>query len=191
MNRALFLDRDGVININHGYVYQINGFEFIDGIFELVKRANKQGYKVFVVTNQSGIGRGMYTESDFASLTEWMVASFAAKRAFIDDVFYCPHHPEAKLEQYRKVCECRKPNAGMLRDAALKHQINLKGSVMVGDKHSDMSAAAQAGLREAFWFDPDFQQTKMLNDAQSKCQSMTKNGMHITLTSSLAHILAK
>lgn len=173
MNKALFLDRDGVINVNHGYVYQTSDFDFMQGIFDLVQRANGQGYKVIVVTNQSGIGRGMYTESDFEALSVWMLCEFTKRGAIIDDVLFCPHHPQAKLPEYSKVCECRKPKAGMLRAAAIKHDICLTNSMMVGDKLSDVEAAIEAGLREVVWFNPEFTEPAQVSIAECQAKSLS------------------
>jgi D-glycero-D-manno-heptose 1,7-bisphosphate phosphatase len=189
VSKALFLDRDGVINVNHGYVYQTSDFDFIDGIFDLVKRANQQGYKVIVVTNQSGIGRGIYTESDFAVLSKWMVLEFAQRGALIDDVLFCPHHPQAKLEQYKKVCECRKPKSGMLTNAALKHDICLADSIMVGDKLSDVEAAVKACLQEVVWFRPEFIEAAQVIAAESKTSSLSCEITTIILTHRLSEII--
>ena len=191
MNKALFLDRDGVINVNHGYVHLTTDFEFIDGIFDLVQRANKQGYKVIVVTNQSGIGRGMYTEADFERLSTWMVSQFAKKRAVIDDVLFCPHHPQAKLEQYRQVCECRKPKPGMLTTAAARHDISLLSSIMVGDKLSDMEAAITAGLGQAVWFDIECEDANKKSDLALTATSLLSGKTSIAVTHSLSTILAR
>lgn len=189
MNKALFLDRDGVININHGYVSKSQDFDFIEGIFDLVKRANLQGYKVIIVTNQSGIGRGMYTEADFDVLTQWMANEFTTHGAIIDDVLFCPHHPEAKLEQYKATCACRKPQAGMLFDAAVKHEIALSDSLMVGDKLSDIQAAVAAGLNAAVWFNPEFIEPNKLRASQVKIQALQATKTAIHLSHSLATIL--
>jgi D-glycero-D-manno-heptose 1,7-bisphosphate phosphatase len=189
MNKALFLDRDGVINVDHGYVYQASDFDFIDGIFDLVKRANEQGYKVIVVTNQSGIGRGMYSELDFSELSKWMVLKFVQRGANINDVLFCPHHPEATLEQYKKECECRKPNPGMLNIAASKHNISLPNSIMVGDKLSDIEAAIKAGLQKVIWFSPEFIEPIKLRTAESKVSLQCCEQTSITLTHSLCSII--
>lgn len=191
MNKALFLDRDGVINVNHGYVHLTTDFEFIDGIFDLVQRANEQGYKVIVVTNQSGIGRGMYTEPDFERLSAWMVSQFAEKSAVIDDVLFCPHHPQAKLEQYRQVCECRKPKSGMLTTAAARHDISLPSSIMVGDKLSDMEAAITAGLGHAVWFDIECEDANKKSDLALTAKSRLLGKTSIAVTHSLSTILAR
>jgi len=189
MNKALFLDRDGVINVNHGYVHQTSDFEFIDGIFSLVKRANEQGYKVIVVTNQSGIGRGMYTEADFGRLTAWMISMFAKNSAIIDDVFFCPHHPQAALPQYREICDCRKPNSGMLSAAATEHDISLANSIMVGDKLSDMEAAIKAGLGDAVWFDIECSDASKKSALELTASSLLSGKTSVVVTHSLATIL--
>ncbi|WP_412971833.1 D-glycero-alpha-D-manno-heptose-1,7-bisphosphate 7-phosphatase [Glaciecola sp. MF2-115] len=190
MTKALFLDRDGVINVNHGYVYKKSEFDFIEGAFELVKRANEQGYTTIVVTNQSGIGRGMYTESDFESLSVWMIAEFKQRNAHIDDVLFCPHHPDAKLEKYKKVCTCRKPEAGMLFDAALKHAVSLSESIMVGDKLSDVQVAINAGLREVVWFNEDFLSSEKLDNARELLSSIDRKGTIITTSHTLHSVLS-
>ena len=105
---ALFLDRDGIINIEYGYVHSPDTFIFLDGVFDIVSQACRSGYRVVVVTNQAGIGRGYYTEQDFYSLTEWMKSQFALNGGFIDAVYFCPHHPTAGIGLYRKECSCRK-----------------------------------------------------------------------------------
>ncbi len=150
MKKALFLDRDGVINIDHGYLYQAEQFEFIDGVFEACKQFQQAGYEIVVVTNQSGIGRGYYTEKDFHELTKWMLAEFAKQDIQILDVMFCPHHPEKALPQYLQDCDCRKPAPGMLLEAISKHQIDPKMSIMVGDKSSDLEAAINADVKNKF-----------------------------------------
>lgn len=145
MHKALFLDRDGVINVDHGYVYRQQDFQFMPGILESCAHFHQAGYKLIVVTNQSGIARGMYTPQDFCKLTVWMKAQFAQAGAALTDVLYCPHHP-AGDPPYNIACQCRKPLPGMLLDAAAKHHIDLSGSCMVGDSERDMQAALAAGI---------------------------------------------
>ena len=144
--KALFLDRDGVINIDHGYVHTPEQFEFVDGIFELCQSAVNNGYCVIVVTNQAGIGRGYFSETQFHQIKEWMCERFKDKNVLITDVFYCPCHPEYGVGHYRKESFNRKPNPGMLLRAAEKHRLDLKRSLMIGDKDSDMHAANKAGI---------------------------------------------
>ena len=144
--KAVFLDRDGVINIDHGYVSRPEQFEFIDGVFEACLYLQQQGYLLIVVTNQSGIGRGYYTEQQFLQLTHWMTEQFKAKGVHLTEVFFCPHHPENALPPYQIHCNCRKPAPGMLLEAIQKHHIDPQQSVMLGDKKADMQAAAAAGV---------------------------------------------
>ena len=154
--KALFLDRDGVININHGYVHAPANTDWVPGIFELVADAHARGYLPIVVTNQAGIGRGLYDEAGFLDYTAWMHTQFSARGAPLLATFFCPHHPEAGLGDYRVDCECRKPRPGMLLAAIARFGIDAAQSLMVGDKQSDLDAAAAAGvparlLREQDW----------------------------------------
>ncbi|SUC36595.1 D,D-heptose 1,7-bisphosphate phosphatase [Providencia rustigianii] len=144
---AIFLDRDGTINIDHGYVHQIDDFQFIDGAIEAMIELKKMGYALVVVTNQSGIGRGIYTEEQFEHLTEWMDWSLADRGIDLDGIYFCPHHPEATIEEYKQECNCRKPKPGMLLDAQEHLDIDMASSIMVGDKLADILAgkAAQVG----------------------------------------------
>ncbi|MGL4614830.1 MAG: D-glycero-beta-D-manno-heptose 1,7-bisphosphate 7-phosphatase [Shewanella sp.] len=146
VNRAVFLDRDGVINKDHGYVHQVDDFEYIEGVFDACIALKQMGYKLVVVTNQSGIARGLYSEEQFHSLTEWMDWNFADKGVELDGIYYCPHHPEKGVGDYKVDCDCRKPKPGMLNDAAKFLKIDLSQSVMVGDKAEDMQAAKAAGV---------------------------------------------
>lgn len=144
--RALFLDRDGVVNEDLGYVHRIEDFHFRPGIFELCRAARAQGMALVVVTNQSGIGRGYYSEADFAALTEWMCARFALEGAPLDRVEHCPD-----VQPSRR----RKPGPGMILDAAAALGLDLAGSVMLGDRRTDMVAAAAAGVGKRLLFPSD------------------------------------
>jgi len=152
---ALFLDRDGVINVDHAYVYQKENFDFIEGIFELVAAAKRAGYLVVVVTNQAGIGRGYYTTDDFHALMDWVGAQFVAHGGALDAVYFCPHHPEHGIGPYKQDSEDRKPGPGMLLRAARELDIDLPRSLMVGDKASDALAGRAAGLTKLFYFGTD------------------------------------
>ncbi len=145
-NKAVFLDRDGVINVDHAYVHKIEDFEFIPGVFEACRKFVAAGYRLIVVTNQSGIGRGYYSEADFQRLTEWMKGRFAEEGAPLSAVYFCPHHPKNAVEPYKMECQCRKPGPGMLLDAIAEFDIDPSLSVMVGDKGADMEAAKAAGV---------------------------------------------
>jgi D-glycero-D-manno-heptose 1,7-bisphosphate phosphatase len=140
--KALFLDRDGVINIDYGYVGKIENFKFREGIFELTKQFQDNGYKIFVVTNQSGIARGYYSEEDFHKLTEWMKEEFLKRGVEIKDVKFCPHHPDIS-----GVCECRKPEPKMILDLASEYNIDLENSILIGDSKRDIEAGEKAGIK--------------------------------------------
>jgi len=142
MNKALFLDRDGTINIDYGYVGSIDKFKFIDGIFEICLRAQLLGYKIIVITNQSGIARGYYKESDYQQVTRYMCNEFAARGIHITDVFHCPELSGPN----------RKPNPGMFIRAQQKYNIDMKKSVSIGDKQRDIDAAKSAGVIKNFIF---------------------------------------
>lgn len=142
----MFLDRDGVINVEKNYLYKREEFEFIDGVFEALRDMQARGYLLIVVTNQAGIGRGYYTEADFQTLTEWMFEQFAQQGVRIDGVYHSPYHPEHGIGRYRKESDCRKPNPGMILQAADEHQIDLSRSILVGDKESDIEAGQRAGV---------------------------------------------
>ena len=148
MKKALFLDRDGVINVEKEYLYKIDDFEFIDRIFDLCLHYQNIGYIIIVVTNQSGIARGYYTEDDFEVLTKWMVHEFSKKNILINRVYHCPHHPNISGE-----CSCRKPKSGMLLEAQKDFDIDLKNSLLVGDKERDIEAGLNAGLDKTYLFD--------------------------------------
>lgn len=142
---ALFLDRDGVVNLDRGYVHRIEQFVWVPGIFDTVRMANRLGLAVFVVTNQAGIARGYYSEQQFLALTDWMKAQFAEAGAPLADVYFCPFHPDG-LPPYDVAAPCRKPAAGMLLQAAQEHDLDLGRSVLIGDQESDIGAGRAAGL---------------------------------------------
>ncbi|MGB7988519.1 MAG: D-glycero-beta-D-manno-heptose 1,7-bisphosphate 7-phosphatase [Candidatus Methylophosphatis roskildensis] len=144
--RALFLDRDGIINLDHGYVHRKENFEFLPGIFDLGRAARSLDLRIIVVTNQAGIGRGLFTEREFAELTEWMNRRFADENAPIFDVYHCSAHPEHGIGEYQVDSHDRKPNPGMFLRAQRDHGIDLEKSIMIGDKASDLVAAFSAGV---------------------------------------------
>ncbi|NLK66715.1 MAG: D-glycero-beta-D-manno-heptose 1,7-bisphosphate 7-phosphatase [Campylobacteraceae bacterium] len=144
--KALFLDRDGVINEDFGYVYEISKFEFRDGVFETLKKFQDLDYLLIIITNQSGISRGYYTEEDFHTLTEFMLKAFLDKGIKIDKVYYCPHGAD-------ETCECRKPNPGMILKANYEFDIDLENSILVGDKISDIEAGKRAGVKNLFFME--------------------------------------
>ena len=150
MNPALFLDRDGVINHETDYLYRPADVRWVPGIFPLCRTAQSLGYKLVVVTNQSGIARGLYTEADFHTLMDWMRAEFLAQSVTLDAVYFCPYHPEHGVGPYKREHPDRKPAPGMLLRAARDLSLDLARSVLVGDRCSDIAAANAAGVAHAF-----------------------------------------
>lgn len=144
--RALFLDRDGVINVNHGYVHRPEKFEFIDGIFDLARVAHAERYKLVVITNQAGIARGFYSEQQFHELTAWMCEQFLSRGIPIAKVYFSPYHPTDGLGIYKKDDISRKPRPGMILQAQNELNLNLKNSILIGDKTSDIQAGIAAGV---------------------------------------------
>ncbi|MDE3060364.1 MAG: HAD family hydrolase [Pseudomonadota bacterium] len=146
LRKALFLDRDGVINVDVGHTHRRESIVFIDGIFDLCRAARSMEYLLIVVTNQSGIGRGYFSEDDFHTLMRWMQDRFAQEGAPLDAVYFCPHHPEHGLGVYKQESQDRKPGPGMILRAQQEHGIDLRRSILIGDKDTDMQAAAGAGI---------------------------------------------
>lgn len=144
--KALFLDRDGVINRDDGYVSTSEKFHFIDGIFDLCRHAQSKNYLIIIVTNQSGIARGFYSVDDFHKLNNWMLAQFKMRTINITHVYYCPHHPQGCVLEFTRTCNCRKPKPGLFTNAAADYPINLSQSIAVGDKERDLEAAYTAGV---------------------------------------------
>lgn len=148
MNRpAVFFDRDGVLNEDSGYVFEISKLKWIVGAREAVKAANDAGYFVFVVTNQSGVARGLYDETHVEALHKWMAEDLAKVGAHVDAFEYCPYHPEAVVERYRQVSYRRKPAPGMINDLLKRFPVDVSRSILVGDKPTDLEAARAAGVQ--------------------------------------------
>jgi len=144
--RAIFLDRDGVINVDSGYVSVVDDFEFIEGVIEAFQSLKAKDYLIVVITNQSGIARGYFSEEQFHTLTEWMDWSLADRGVDLDGIYYCPHHAEHGIGKYKVDCDCRKPKAGMINDAIKELDIDITQSILVGDKVSDIQAGIEAGV---------------------------------------------
>lgn len=140
--KALFLDRDGIINIDHGYVSTKEHFEFTEGIFKLLHLFEQKGYLLFIVTNQSGIGRGYYTLKAFESLTQWMLGVLEKEGITIEKVAYCPHAPNEQ-------CTCRKPETGMIEKILKEYVVDLSCSWLMGDKQSDIDLAKKSGIAKS------------------------------------------
>lgn len=144
---AVFFDRDGVLNEDSGYVFEISKLRWIDGAREAVKAANDAGCFAFVVTNQSGVAKGLYEETHIDALHNWMAADLAKIGAHIDAFEYCPYHPNALIERYRQLSHRRKPGPGMINDLLERFPVDVNRSILIGDKPTDMEAARAAGIK--------------------------------------------
>ncbi|MEA3492107.1 MAG: D-glycero-beta-D-manno-heptose 1,7-bisphosphate 7-phosphatase [Campylobacterota bacterium] len=164
LHKALFLDRDGIINVDHGYVSKIEDFEFSEGIIAILRQFRDAGYRLFVVTNQSGIGRGYYSQIDFEILTKWMVSELKKQAITIEEVFYCPHTPKTG-------CHCRKPEIGMIEQATESYPIDLHHSWMIGDKVSDIELADNAGIANSIYIGRDIAEATLSFASLGECKS--------------------
>jgi D-glycero-D-manno-heptose 1,7-bisphosphate phosphatase len=144
--RAAFLDRDGVVNVDTGYVGRPEDVRLVPGAGAALRAARAAGFRVFLVTNQSGVARGLFDEAAVAAVHARLAALLAAEGAGFDDVRYCPHHPDGAIPAYARACDWRKPGPGMILDLARAWSVDLARSFLVGDKDSDLAAAAAAGV---------------------------------------------
>jgi len=165
VNKALLLDRDGIINHDHAYVHKVENFDFTPDIFELCKQAQAQGYLIIVVTNQAGIARGYYAEQDVKTLHTWMIAEFAKQQIKIEKAYYCPHHPNYGGVQYQHNCLCRKPMPGMLLQAKREFELDMLQSIMIGDRESDVKAAMSAEVGRRILVQSDYTKDDQLSDS--------------------------
>lgn len=148
--KVAFLDRDGVINEETGYVHQKSDFRYTKYCLRGLQLIRDKGFAVAIITNQAGIAKGMYTEQQYLDLTRWYLSDLAKKSIDILSVEYCPHHQHAVILDYKKECRCRKPNTGMIDKVATKFSVNLKESILVGDKETDIMAANRAGIGKSY-----------------------------------------
>jgi D-glycero-D-manno-heptose 1,7-bisphosphate phosphatase len=144
MNKALFIDRDGVINVDKVHVSRKEDFEFTEGIFDLCRKYASEGYLIIVITNQAGIAKGLYSDKDFDKLSDWMTRQFDEKGILISKVYHCPHHPD-----FTGPCGCRKPEPGMILQAIKDFDLDISKSVLIGDMESDLEAGRRAGIPES------------------------------------------
>jgi D-glycero-D-manno-heptose 1,7-bisphosphate phosphatase len=160
---AAFLDRDGVINDDSAYVYRVEEFRFLPGVLDACRSLRQAGYLLVIVTNQAGIARGYYDAGDFLNLTIWMAARFSENGAELSGVYYCPHHPDAAVDELRIACDCRKPEPGLLLRAQRELGIDMGRSFLVGDKASDIKAGHAAGVGRCFLLENE--RYKQANDS--------------------------
>lgn len=144
-NKALFLDRDGVINKEINYLFKIVDFKFNRGIFKICKEYISKGFIIIIITNQAGIARGLYNVKDFHKLTDWMISEFKKRNIKIHRVYFCPHHPD-----FTGNCDCRKPKPGLINNAVKDFNIDIEESVLIGDKHTDIQAGINAGIKNNY-----------------------------------------
>lgn len=154
--KAAFLDRDGVINVDSGYVGRWEDFKFTPNAISLLQGLRKQGYLLIVVTNQSGIARGMFTQHEYEALTARYVAALADEGIDITAVYHCPHHPNGLIAEYTRICECRKPKPGMILQAIRDHNIDPALSILIGDSERDLEAGRAAGIGRVFGVSAEF-----------------------------------
>lgn len=165
MNKAIFLDRDGTINIDKQYLYKIDDFELLPGVVEGLKLLQSEEYLLIVITNQSGIGQGYYSEEDFFELNIWMLDYLSQRGIKISKVYFCPHHPNAVIEKYRKICTCRKPALGMYEQAIREYNIDLTESFVIGDKIRDCAICRITSCRG--YLVSKNEKTSIINDVKN------------------------
>ncbi|SFV56625.1 D-glycero-D-manno-heptose 1,7-bisphosphate phosphatase [hydrothermal vent metagenome] len=144
--KGLFLDRDGIVNIDKSYLYKAEDFIFIDSIFDICKHFLARDYLIFIITNQSGIARGYYSEDDLSRLHSWMLKEFESRGVTITDINYCPHHHKEGIGRYKIDCDCRKPKSGMIDKLVERYDIDRSNSILIGDKLSDIKAGKNGGI---------------------------------------------
>lgn len=149
-SKAIFLDRDGVINVEKNYVGSVSDFEFQTEIFQLCRLFQEKGFLIIIITNQAGIAKGLYSLIDFEKLNDWMISRFKEEGISVSETFYCPHHPDALIPELSIECNCRKPKPGMILKASKKYNIELNESILIGDKESDILAGINSGIPRNF-----------------------------------------
>ena len=147
LKKTVFLDRDGTINVEKNYLYKIEDFEFLPGVIEGLKILQKEGFQLIIITNQSGIARGYYTEKQYHLLNEWMLNELANRGVHITATYYCPHHPDAKLEEFRVDCSCRKPKTKLFERAIQKFSVDVNNSFAIGDKMRDCAICEKTACK--------------------------------------------
>jgi D-glycero-D-manno-heptose 1,7-bisphosphate phosphatase len=161
-NRAFFLDRDGVIIKNIPYLNTVKDLEFLPGVYSAIKQINDFGYKCIVITNQSGVARGIVSVDQIFSIHEYLRRSLEKAGAIIDAFYFCPHHLRGKIRKYTIECDCRKPRSGMFFQAAKEHNLSLANSIMVGDSNIDVEAGRNAGCKSFLLYNQTVISGKMI-----------------------------
>lgn len=164
LRKAVFLDRDGVINRDHGYVYRWEDFEFIPGAIDAMRLLKKAGYALVIVTNQSGIARGYYTEKQYKQLTAALQAELSRQGVSVDGIYHCPHHRQGTVAEYAIECDCRKPGPGLILQAARELGLSLPDSLLIGDKPTDIEAALLAGVGQTHLVGSDISESFASNN---------------------------
>ncbi len=165
MKKAIFLDRDGVINLDKNYVHKISDFEFVPNIFDILKYLQNLDYLLFIITNQSGIGRGYYTKEDFFKLNTWMIDEFRKENIVISQVEFCPHHPDEN-------CMCRKPKIGMIENILKNYDIDLSISWLIGDRLSDIECARNAKIKNSIRINKHVSSIKYISKNRVECNNI-------------------
>jgi len=155
MDRAVFLDRDGVLNEDNGYTYKLSDLRILDGVIDGLKKISNLNYKLIIITNQSGIARGLFSENQMHLFMKGLLRNLSEHDIYFHDYFFCPHHSDGIVAEYAKNCSCRKPEAGMLFHAEKKHDLDLTQSILIGDKETDILAGVKANLRSNILIDPN------------------------------------
>lgn len=166
MKKAIFLDRDGVINVDKDYVFKQSDFEFAENIFPVLKYLQELDFLLFIITNQSGISRGYYTKMDFHILTDWMLNKFNEHQINISQVEYCPHHPDES-------CKCRKPEIGMIEKVLKNYDIDLSNSWLIGDRLSDIQCAKNAGITNTIRIDNKIPNIINISKSHYECKDIS------------------
>ncbi len=146
-HQAVFLDRDGTIIEENGYISKINQVEFIPGSIEAIKILKALGYKIIIISNQSGVAQGFITAKSLKKVNHYLLKKLRQKKAAVDGLYYCPHHPKVGLKKYKKDCNCRKPKTGLLKLAVKLHKLTLKNGAVIGDKLSDVELGKRAQVK--------------------------------------------
>ena len=161
--KTIFLDRDGIINVDKGYVYKISDFELVENILQSLKLFQELGYQLIIVTNQAGIAKGFYSEKDYFKLTNYYLNLLRINDISIKKVYFCPHHINGINPRYKINCNCRKPKPGMIEMAIKDHSVDVDNSIMIGDNLSDMKAGIKAKIKNNFLIADKAQTTENLN----------------------------